>query len=89
MAFFLILFISLPLVIETPFIIQLWLGQMPEYVVPFVRLVIVDVYKRQEEGNRNIINEAFRVLRSNVDFMTGKESKQKVFVVTSFNPISN
>ena len=41
MAFFLILFISLPLVIETPFIIQLWLGQMPEYVVPFVRLVIV------------------------------------------------
>ena len=39
-----------------------------------------------EEGNRNIINEAFRVLRSNVDFMTGKESKQKVFVVTSFNP---
>lgn len=41
MAFFLILMVSLPLIIETPFIIQLWLGQMPEYVVPFIRLIIV------------------------------------------------
>lgn len=41
MAFFLILFVSLPLVIEAPFIIQLWLGQMLDYVVPFVRLIII------------------------------------------------
>ena len=41
MSFFLILFVSMPLVIEAPFVIQLWLGQMPEYVVPFVRLIIV------------------------------------------------
>lgn len=41
MAFFLILFVSLPLVIEAPFVIQLWLGQMPDYVVPFVRLIII------------------------------------------------
>ena len=41
MAYFLILLDSLPLIIETPFIIQLWLGQTPEYVVPFVRLIIV------------------------------------------------
>ena len=39
-----------------------------------------------EEGNRNIINEAFRVLRSNVDFMKNKNTDQKVFVITSFNP---
>lgn len=38
------------------------------------------------EGNRNIINEAFRVLRSNIDFMAGKDSSQNVFVLTSFNP---
>ena len=38
------------------------------------------------EGNRNIINEAFRVLRSNMDFMAGKDSSQNVFVLTSFNP---
>lgn len=39
-----------------------------------------------KEGNRNIINEAFRVLRSNIDFMAGKDSKQNVIVLTSFNP---
>lgn len=41
MAFFLILLVSLPLVIEAPVIIKLWLGQMPDYVVIFVRLIIV------------------------------------------------
>lgn len=38
-----------------------------------------------EESNRNIINEAFRVLRSNVDFIKNKNTQQKVFVITSFN----
>lgn len=38
------------------------------------------------EGNRNIINEAFRVLRSNMDFMASKDNNQHVFVLTSFNP---
>lgn len=37
-----------------------------------------------KEGNRNIINEAFRVLRSNIDFMAGKDSGQNVFMLTSF-----
>lgn len=40
MSFFLILLISLPLTIEAPYVIQLWLGQLPEYVVPFMRLII-------------------------------------------------
>lgn len=39
--FYLILLISLPLLIESPFIINLWLGQLPEYVVPFMRLIII------------------------------------------------
>lgn len=39
-----------------------------------------------KEGSRNIINEAFRVLRSNMDFMAGKDNRQNVFVLTSFNP---
>ena len=39
-----------------------------------------------KEGSRNVINEAFRVLRSNIDFMTSNDSKQNVFVLTSFNP---
>lgn len=40
MSFYLILLISLPLIIEAPCVIQLWLGQLPEYVVPFMRLII-------------------------------------------------
>lgn len=41
MSFFLILLISLPLIIEAPYVIQLWLGQLPEFVVPFMRLILV------------------------------------------------
>lgn len=41
MLFFLMLLISLPILIETPYIIQVWLGQTPEYVIPFTRLIIL------------------------------------------------
>ncbi len=41
-----------------------------------------------KEGSRDIINEAFRVLRTNIEFMTSKDKSQNVFVVTSFNPHS-
>lgn len=37
------------------------------------------------EGNRDIINEAFRVLRTNVSFITA-DSLPSVAMVTSFNP---
>ena len=40
-SFYLILILALPIIIETPQIIKLWLGQLPEYVIPFVRLIIV------------------------------------------------
>ena len=39
-----------------------------------------------KEGNRNVINEAFRVLRSNMDFMVAPQKNQNIFVITSFNP---
>ena len=35
-------------------------------------------------GNRNVINEAFRVLRTNLEFMTGGDNK--VIAITSYNP---
>lgn len=41
LSFFLILFISLPIAVDTSYIIRLWLGQLPEYVVPFTRLIIL------------------------------------------------
>lgn len=39
-----------------------------------------------EQGNRNIINEAFRVLRTNFEFITGKNKQENVILITSFNP---
>lgn len=39
-----------------------------------------------EEGNRNVINEAFRVLRSNIEFTAGQDKHKNVLMVTSFNP---
>ena len=35
--------------------------------------------------SRNLINEAFRVVRTNLEFMRGKEPGGKVLMVTSFN----
>ncbi|MDE6010622.1 MAG: polysaccharide biosynthesis tyrosine autokinase [Muribaculaceae bacterium] len=39
-----------------------------------------------EEGKRDVPNEAFRVVRSNIDLMLGKRSDHPVLMVTSFNP---
>ena len=40
MSFYLVLLLAVPITIEAPFIINLWLGQLPEYVIPFTRLII-------------------------------------------------
>ena len=39
-----------------------------------------------EEGKRDVVNEAFRVIRSNIEFMSGKETSGQVIMLTSFNP---
>jgi O-antigen/teichoic acid export membrane protein len=39
--YYLLLCLALPILIETPAIINLWLGQTPEYVVEFARLIII------------------------------------------------
>ncbi|MDE5886384.1 MAG: polysaccharide biosynthesis tyrosine autokinase [Muribaculaceae bacterium] len=38
------------------------------------------------EGKRDVVNEAFRVIRSNIDFMSGKDKGCQVVLLTSFNP---
>ncbi len=38
-----------------------------------------------EDGNRNIINEAFRVLRTNIEMLT-RDKAHSVIISTSFNP---
>lgn len=46
---------------------------------PMERIVV-------KAGSRNVINEAFRVARTNVILLAGKGQAQKVFVLSSFNP---
>lgn len=38
-----------------------------------------------QDGSRNIINEAFRVLRTNIEFMT-RDKEQNTIITTSFTP---
>ena len=38
------------------------------------------------EGKRDVVNEAFRVVRGNLDFMAGKDKSCQVVMLTSFNP---
>ena len=39
-SFYLIVLIAMPIILEAPYIINLWLGQLPEYVVPFTQIII-------------------------------------------------
>ncbi len=39
-----------------------------------------------KEGRRDVINEAFRVLRTNIEFMNEKDKNANVMTITSFNP---
>lgn len=73
--------VSVPFVGEIPQFIRKekgWFGLTKK--AKEVKAIVV------KEGSRDIINEAFRVLRTNLEFMTDKESRSNVIVVTSFNP---
>ena len=39
-----------------------------------------------KKGSRNVINEAFRVFRTNLDMMLGKNSECQLLMISSFNP---
>lgn len=39
-----------------------------------------------KQGSRSIVNEAFRVMRTNLEFMHQKDKKCEVIIITSFNP---
>ena len=78
--------ISVPIVGEIPMTVSGKRRLLPE---------ILTGKKKQEEnspeivveaGNRDVVNEAFRVLRTNLEFMKVEESKSNVIAVTSFNP---
>jgi len=41
-----------------------------------------------KDRSRNVINEAFRVIRTNIEFMSAKGDRGNVIMLTSFNPNS-
>jgi len=41
--YFLFFIFSVPVLLETEFVLKLWLGNVPEYTVIFVRLMIIDI----------------------------------------------
>lgn len=40
-SFFLLLLVAIPLIVKTPYILSLWLGETPQYTTIFMRLVII------------------------------------------------
>lgn len=39
-----------------------------------------------QEGKRDVVNEAFRVLRTNLEFVSGETETGQIILLTSFNP---
>ena len=40
-SYYILLLLSLPVIVNTPYILKLWLGEVPEHTVSFVRLVLI------------------------------------------------
>ena len=71
-----------------------FLAEIPRYMKPgtkFSKLRRIKDDKSMtkiivEAGSRDMMNEAYRVLRTNMDLMMGKDRSSKVLMFTSFNP---
>lgn len=78
---------------QTPFV-----GEIPEVVKKSDKKKWYQFFKRKEikkkdepkisvkPNSRNLINEAFRVIRTNLEFILNKEQKSHVIMITSANP---
>ncbi|MBO4340430.1 MAG: polysaccharide biosynthesis tyrosine autokinase [Bacteroidales bacterium] len=82
--------LSIPFLGEIPLAVDDNKNVIPEVVIKVGRKMLrkktPDAHNIVvERGNRDIINEAFRVLRTNLEFIT-QESKGNVVAITSFNP---
>ncbi len=72
-----------------------FLSEIPRFVRKEDRFQKFNVFKDHhsgvskivvEQGSRDMMNEAYRVLRTNIDLMIGKKSGSTVMMFTSFNP---
>lgn len=79
--------------LSVPFLAELPLYERPEDRFKKFKWLRCKVMGHQdmnriivEHGSRDMMNEAFRVLRTNVDLMIGKKKGSQVLMFTSFNP---
>ena len=74
-----------------------FLAEVPSYVKPGDRFKKLRCLRRRkddksltkvivEAGSRDMMNEAYRVLRTNMDLMIGGKNSSNVIMFTSFNP---
>ena len=70
-----------------------FVGEIPQYGKPhrsglFRKKVIPETETKVvvQEGKRDVVNEAFRVLRTNLEFVSGETETGQVILLTSFNP---
>lgn len=64
------IFIAVPVILETPYILFLWLGQVPEYTVAFIRIIIVAGFFHVVVQNNNIAVHATGNIK-NISFING------------------
>ena len=57
-SFYLLLILSLPVLIETEFILRIWLKNVPDYTVIFTRLVLLDILICSLSGSLQIMAQA-------------------------------
>ena len=81
-----------------------FLGEIPQFnpdkaIVRFFRNLFIRLHLKKEkedktlhlmvkEGKTDVVNEAFRVVRTNLEFVAGKSDSAHVVMFTSFNPNS-
>lgn len=74
---------TLPFIGEIPLVYHKKNRYPPLYKTKRQKLAIV-----VKEKSRNAVNEAFRVARTNLEFMSGKDRKLQVIMLASINPNS-
>lgn len=57
-SFFLLCLLGLPLIVETPFILGLWLKDVPNYSVPFCRIILITSIWGSIANPLRIVNQA-------------------------------
>lgn len=63
-SYFLLLLLSLPLLVETEYVIKLWLKTVPDYAVIFTRLILVDVLICSISGSLQTMAQATGKVRT-------------------------